>query len=271
MLMLVVIIHSVLSDDSFRNCYSKFLQTSALDEADQTCQNLYINHTAEFRNEIMLKSGPNQNLTCIYSILDKYKINNMYLRGVAQQYLMKNFTADKFEDEIEESMDTVLTASKVLCGVDELHKKTYEDLFEINNENEIDENDAAQNSTHNELCVLKYMIDNGIIDNEKFTFSTQDENVTDCENANRDLEDLFKEFVTDSSKISDSFFGLSTTKANECTSRRFKSEKTFPKLYSLRVIMKQKLNDEQKNELKQNYIEWTASTLIYMFECMQFI
>lgn len=269
--LIVVVIHSVLGSKSDENCYTKFLQTSEFNENDQTCKNIFKNHTDEFRNDILDRLGPNQNTSCLFGVLNEYKIINMYLRGLAQQSSMKNLTNAKYEEEVEESKDTVMIAAKVLCSVDELYKQSFDEMFEID-ENDNDKSESAvRNTTHNELCVQKYMIDNKIIDNEKFTFSTHVKNVTDCQNAHQDIEDLFRDSLAYSTKLSDTFFGLSTVKANECTMEKFKSEKTFSKLYSLKVIMKLELNDEQKELLKKNYVEWTVSSLIFMFECMRFI
>lgn len=267
--LIVAVIHTALTSDSdVADCYTKFLQSSKFDENDVICQKTFDNHTTEFRNDIMQRAGSDVNSTCIDGIFDRYKIDSMYLRGIAQQKVMRNFTADKFEDEIEESIDTVMSGATVLCNVDELQAKSYNDIFEISGE-ELD--DSMQNTTHNELCVQKYMIDKNIIDKEKFTFSSNVENVTDCENTFKDLEDLFRESFADNRKLSDTFFGLSTERANSCTANMFKKEKTFLKLYSLKVIMKLNLTDDQKNDLKDNYIQWTVSTLVFMFECMKFI
>lgn len=267
--LIVAVIHTALTSDiDVTDCYTKLLQSSKFHESDVTCKNTFDNHTTEFRNDIMSRAGPYVNSTCIDGIFNKYKVYRMYLQGIAQQHVMKNFTAEKFEDEIEESIDTVMSAAIVLCSVDELQAKSYKDLFEISG----DEDDISmQNTTHNELCVQKYMIDKNIIDKEKFTFSSHVENVTDCENTFTDLEDLFKESVADNRKMSDTFFGLSTDRANSCTANMFKKEKTFPKLYSLKVVMKLNLTEDQKKELKENYIQWTVSTLVFMFECMKFI
>lgn len=267
--LIVAVIHTALtSDTDVANCYTKFLQSSKFDESDVTCQNTFDNHTTQFRNDIMSRAGPYKNSTCINGIFDKYKVDSMYFRGIAQQYVMKNFTADKFEDEIEESIDTVMSGAIVLCSVDELQANSYHDIFEVSGG---EDDNSMQNTTHNELCVQKYMIDKNIIDKEKFTFSSHVENVTDCENTFTDLEDLFKESVADNRKMSDTFFGLSTERANSCTANMFKKEKTFPKLYSLKVVMKLNLTEDQKKELKENYIQWTVSTLVFMFECMKFI
>lgn len=239
------------------NCHTIFLQT-LLTEDDEICKNLYKNYTEEFRRGILSSLENSENSTCILDVFEKYNVYQTYLKGLTSQLIYKNLTYDKFEEEFDESKDAIIESARAICNAN----KSIDDL-QFN----------PINVNHDDLCELKYFLDDDIIDNKKYMFDSYT-NITECENHIIKIKNLVKEnedemFSDDNSEIKETLFGLRTDEAEKCSKEKFKTQKIFTRTIAIRTMMKFQLSDAQKNYVKEDFYKVTTAGLIFLLECIE--
>lgn len=233
--------------------------TSRSDAA--ACEEILKGFTSEFTSNIMQRLIAQDDQTCILNTFAQYRIHEVYLKGLVSHLFNGKPNNDEYEDDVDESIDALLKAVKVLCVANTKYSKEFDEGYESHKQNN------NSNDFDAELCVRKYMFDNKIIDPADYNVSPVVD-VTDCEKIIEGLEDSFK-IRDDETQKPNTFFGLSATKAQDCTRRKFEEEKILQKIQSFNVIVHLGLTEAQVRQLRVKYVSWMTSSVRFLLECVK--
>lgn len=229
-------------------------------EDRQFCGNLFQNFTAEFTSDVMQRLTHREDQRCILEKFEEYKINDLYLRGLVSH--LHNGTAQSaaYEDDVDESVDSLLKAVKVLCAGGAKLQENFEDGFK-----EAQSSDARSESV---LCKQKYFIEKNIINPADYNVDTSTFASLSCNDEYKHLDEMLKP-IEDSNQDQNTFFGLSAVKALECTARKFAEEKVLEKIFSFNVIVHLDMTQSQKDSLKEKYVGWGLAGVKFLLECVK--
>ena len=247
-----------------RECVKNFVNhvEVTVNEDAQICENIFKNFTVEFTDDITSRLRPDDDKACILNKFDVYKISTVYLRGLIGHLHNGTATSEDYEDDVDESKHALINAVKVLCVAhDKYGEKFNTDFYSAKSEDKPDVNTM--------MCIKKYLFEHNIINPADYNIDTSTVNAAHgCEETHKDLKDTFA-MTDDKGDEPNTFFGLSASKALDCASRKFKSEKVFEKLYSFHVIIDFDLNVDQVNKLRDDFIKWNTSSVRFLLECIE--
>lgn len=256
-------ISGVASEISERQCIESLFHNVKLTSRSEieACDKVKKNFTAEFTSNIMARLVAEDDQTCILRTFDQYHINDVYLKGLIRHLYNDKLNNDEYEDDVDESVEALLKAVKVLCVAGNKYAKEFDESIESHKQNN------NTNDFDAELCARKYMFDKRIIDPAEYNVSPI-VNVTDCEKVYEGLEDSFS-IHDDETQKPNTFFGLSATKAQDCTRQKFEKEKLLQKIFSFNVIVHFDLTNDQVKALRTKYVSWMSSSVRFLLECIK--
>jgi hypothetical protein len=118
-----------------------------------------LNFTDSF---IRSQLAPKDHQTCIESLVIKYKLCDLYLKGLAYDSL-KLTTVANFKREAAKTTKDVLNAAKALCTAADRYEKTFDEFYQ----QRLDNNQSTYPATND--CLKKFYFDKKIIDPTKFS------------------------------------------------------------------------------------------------------
>lgn len=223
------------------------------------CEKLFKNYTTEFKNDIIERLKAEDDQTCIMKTFGQYNITALYLRGLIKHLYNHSPNNDAYEDDVDESISSLLTAVKVLCTADSKYGEAFDAHF-----GSVQKHAA---SSHPDLCRKKYFFDKKIIDAAEYNINPSLINATNCGEVIVELEQFF-EIPDDPNEKMNTFFGLPAAKAHECTKQKFAQEKVLQKLYSFQIIENFELSPQQIKQLRLKFIDWTTSGVRFLMSCV---
>lgn len=242
-------------DSSFNN-----VKLTSRSEA-RICQDILDDFTAMFKSNVLSRLRTEDDQPCIMMTFKLFHINDVHLKGLVRHLHFDLPNNDEYEDDVDESIEALLKAVKVLCAANTRYAKEFDESYETHKQNN------NTNDFDAELCARKYMFDNKIIDPADYNVSPI-VNVVDCQKINEELDESFR-IHDDETQTPNTFFGLSAKKAQDCMRRTYEEEKILQKIYSFNVIVHFGLTDAQRKDLRSKYISWMTSSVRVLLECIR--
>lgn len=227
------------------------------------CSVLIENYAIQFKSDITTRLAPSDDKNCILRVFDDYNITELYLRGLERHVLNDRKNPDAYKSDVEESSDSLIMSAKVLCTADDKYGDDFNEYFNASLVQK-----ANSEESHSENCVTKYLIDSNVIDSTEYNINVSSLNLTDCEEAIKDLQETFT-VEDDEDEQANTFFGLSAVKAQKCTSQKFTEQKVLQNLYSFQIILNFNLSQSQVDRLRAKYIRWMSSSVRFLLECLK--
>lgn len=250
------------SEISERSCVENYYENKNIGvRADADfCQILFQNFTTEFTDDIKDRVKIGNNRKCILDTFNQYNITGLYLRGLIKHLYNNRPENDAYEDDVDESKDVVIRAATVLCTADKKYGNDFDKNFRsFNNESE---------DSHSEKCMKKYFIDKKIIDPTQYNIDPPAIDEMSCGTVNENLDRSLQ--IADADDVQkNTFFGLSAMNAQRCTKEKFRDEKVLENIYSLQIIEKLNLSQQQIEMLRLNYIKLMTASVKFLLDCMR--
>jgi hypothetical protein len=184
-------------------------------------------------------------------------ITRLYLRGFVKH--LRNRT-EKYEEDVEESIDALVNAAKVVCTPRAKLDQDFEDLFNVT---------TSEETSSHDKCVQKFFIDENLIDASDFNLNITGVNPTDCEGVNNEIKENISMFE-DAEESTNTFFGLSATKAHQCSSQKFKENRVMEKIFLFQIIGSYgTVNEGRKEGLRMKYIDARTQSVKFLLECIK--
>lgn len=260
-LILCVFVGSICGDLVSRKsaCIESFYHKTKLGSPEdiQFCGNLFQNFTAEFTGDVMQRLTHRDDQKCILKKFEEYQINELYLKGLVSHLHNGTATSAAYEDDVDESVDSLLKAVKVLCAGGVRYEKEFENGFK-----------EPRSSDVSVLCGQKYFIEKNIINPADYNVDTSTFASLNCKDAYAHFNEMLKP-IEDSNQDQNTFFGLSAVKAQECTARKFAEEKVLEKIFSFSVIVHLNMTPSQKDLLREKYVGWGLAGVRFLLECIK--
>lgn len=237
------------------DCIESFVGQKSTESSE--CETVVGKLTTDFEARVKNQLTADDNQTCIMKVFDDYKISQLYLRGFANQ--LRN-PVEKYVEDVDESIDALMNAAKVICIDQATFSSDFDQLFNIAKTSE---------PSMPEKCVLKYFIDENVIDEKNFNMNLSNLNETLCKGTVKELKENFS-LLSDEDESSNTFFGLSASKAQVCTNQKFKEFKVVEKIFSFQIMSSYgEIEIAQKEKLRLKYIDARTSSVKFLFECMK--
>lgn len=262
-----LVIGFVRSEISERECIEARYQNLTLgsNEEAEFCEKIFQNFTTEFSNDIKERLTVKDNLTCILQSFNYYNISSLYLRGLTK-HLISNRSHDEndaYEDDVDESINALLKAVKVLCTADRIYGNDFDTYFNSSRH----QNNSMKGSL-SELCIKKYFVDKKIVNPTLYSINPLLINVVNCSEIVLDLERMF-EIPKDEDFKKNTFFGLSAANAQICTKEKFTEEHVLENVYWLKFVETMVLTQQQIDELRSKYIKLMTSSVKFLLLCIK--
>lgn len=237
---------------NFIHCENNFAQNTEGEYASVAA-----NLSTEFLKNVKSRLNDEDNESCVMKVFDDHNIIRLYLRGFNDH--MKNRT-EKYDEDVEESIDAFVNAAKVICIPREKLNQDFEELF--------NETSLPEVSNHDK-CVQKYFIDEKLINASDFNLTISGVNTSYCEEIVNEIKENISMFE-DAEESTNTFFGLSATKAHECSSLKFKDGRVMERIFLFQIIGSfGVVSNEKKEELRSNYIETRTSSVRFLLDCIK--
>lgn len=215
------------------------------------------NLSSEFIKNVKSRLNDEDDEPCVMRVFDEHNIVRLYLRGFNDH--MKNRT-EKYDEDVEESIDAFVNAAKVICIPKIKLDQDFDELF--------NETSLPEVSNHDK-CVQKYFIDEKLIDASDFNLNISGVNTSYCEEIVSEIKENISMFE-DAEESTNTFFGLSATKAHECSSQKFKAGRVMERIFLFQIIGSfGEVNDEKKEVLRSKYIETRTSSVRFLLDCIK--
>lgn len=244
----------VLCDIGKLECIESYLASDTLSlqkNQGKVCENIIQNLTDTF-NEIFLDSNEekadNDGDICSLIVLQKYKFFDLHLKGFAI-HLRYQTDETKYKESFARSVSVLKKFRENVCEDEEEIKKQFDSFSKLK-------------LSVIEMCILKFSIENQIIDSQEFNIEAEFSNVTNCE---REI-DRAKTEIKKTFDFKD-FFGLPLDKAKKCFEKS-STESTF-ELISLNVIAHSKLSDDKLKEIKTKFIRTLKNVYKVFPKCIR--
>jgi hypothetical protein len=172
---------------------------------------------------------------------------------------LKNRT-ENYEEDVEESIDALVNAAKVVCTPRAKLDQDFEDLFNVT---------TSEETSAHDKCVQKFFIDENLIDASDFNLDITGVNSTECEGVVNEIKENISMFE-DAEESTNTFFGLSATKAHQCSSQKFKDNRVMEKIFLFQIIGSYgAVNEGRKEGLRMKYIDARTSSVKFLLECIK--
>lgn len=244
-------------------CFRDYYPESEFEKSTHAnnCARLIDGYATEFRDDIIARLKASDDQTCILNTFDSYNVTDLYLKGVGQHLNNRKANQSAYDVDVGESKVALLNAAKVLCTADSKYSEDFDEYFQTSHKQNTSE------ESHSELCIERYFFDHKIIDAVEYNFDLSTLTATDCDDVIKNLEENFT--IEDEDEESNTFFGLSAVKAQDCVTQKFSSDKVLQHLFSFQIIIKFDLTQEQVSRLRSKYIKWMTSSVRFLLECVK--
>lgn len=256
LILLCFIVQFVACEVDEIKCIEDFLASNS--ENSEECLKVSEKLTTELNESIKTRFEEGENQTCVMNVFADNDINRLYLRGFVKH--VKNQT-EKYDEDIEESIDAFVNAAKVICTPQTKFDEDFEELFNV---------PKPEETSTSDRCVQKYFIDEKLVDLADFrNLNFTGLNESDCENVVNELKENISMFE-EAEESANTFFGLSATKAHQCSNEKFKNGRVLEKIFLFQIIGSYgDVNEGRKEDLKLKYIDARTSSVKFLLECIR--
>lgn len=244
-------------------CIESFYYKTKLTSPEdaQFCEKLFQNFTAEFTSSVEQRLTAKDDQRCILRKFEEYKVNDAYLRGLISHLHNGTAQGEAYEDDVDESVDSLLKAVKVLCAGNVNYEKVFDAEFK-------EAQHMSDPHSTEFLCSQKYFIEKNLINPSDYNVDMATYASLTCEDVYKNLDDMPTQ-IDDSNQGPNTFFGLSAVKAHECTTKKFAEEKVLEKILTFSLIVHFNMTQSQKIALREKYHNWGQASVKYMLECIK--
>ncbi|CRL04350.1 CLUMA_CG017443, isoform A [Clunio marinus] len=263
LLFFALIIFKCSADDElecFKILLEQPLNQQSNDAHSGKCLKVIRKHSKEFKSNVATRLSLDSSKTCVLNVLEEHDIVQIYLKGLAQHRCHPTLEQSSYEEDVDESIDALLKAAKGVCTANDTHTQAFNHY--------LSHREKPSEADHDELCAIKFFVDDKIIDAAAYNIDESTLNIEGCQSFIEDLKKSFK-LEGDDHPESNTFFGLSAVNAQKCVTSKFKEEKVFEKLFAFSYIINFELTQSQIENLRYDYIKWMTSSVRFLFECMK--
>lgn len=265
----IKIAFSTVSSDnhlSEKECIASYLKDLKMLEASfevpnfqNDCSEFVNKRKMEYKRDIMERLSPKDNQECVFKLIDEYKIQLLYMKGLT--FFNYNMTsASDYFSETSESTTDLLNAVKAVCVAAQKYGNEYDNSMEARQKKK----ETAVNS-HFQECMKKFFFENGILNAVEYGINVEQLNATDCEEIATELENSSGLEDIDQTTL---IYGISSIKSQICVNQKIKDQKVLQKIASFAVVLLLDLNDSQILGLRSQYIDIMTRNVKFLLECL---
>lgn len=211
-----------LNQNGTKECFASYLKSISLIDksypSDPTpldqliCENAISELSDEFKSNVKslsfaAKRNANEFDDCVLKMFEKYNLMNLQLKGITFSLHSKS------NSEETDSSDRKLFVELALDVCDkERNKEKFQSIKA-----------KIPQIDHDSLCNKNFLFENQLIDLKEWNITKANSNVTDCDKANKYLEDFVDMGRLNGLNATSSFFGMRAPSAADCIYNKFKS------------------------------------------------
>lgn len=249
---------SVICEKAEPDCLSNYFEAvKKSSKLPEICENKIKNYTDGFINEVKDIFQPDYNQTCLLDSYKEFKVIDLYLKGLKTHLALKT-DKNLFNESVKSSIRKFLQMFLYRCNIADELDTVFDDPKYAEQQKEHD--------SHLTKCQKVYLIEKNIIDPVEFKIDMSSLKVSKCNQIVADLERAVKSIEN---AEPDEIFGMNDDPSRNCAHKKSMANNWVLKKISFQIIATLDLTKEQREKLRDEFVEWEKMMTAEFLLCYQ--